>query len=74
MDGFAGVCRRTQPLRPIPPANASTPPENAPVLPSFPLSRKWRGVAGNDGGNRVDSRFHGNDRGGNVGVWQGMAG
>ena len=26
--------------------------------------REWRGVAGNDGGNRVDSRFHGNDKGG----------
>ena len=47
---------------------------------------EWRGMAGcggvrgNGGGNRVDSRFHGNDRGGvtgcggNDGVWRGMTG
>ena len=32
------------------------------------------GMAGNDGGNRVDSRFHGNDKGGSDGVWRGWQG
>ena len=32
------------------------------------------GVAGMAGGNRVDSRFHGNDKGGSDGVWRGWRG
>ena len=44
------------------------------------MAGAWRGVAGMAGGNRVDSRFHGNDKGGvtgcggDGGVWAGMAG